>query len=103
MSGTSPPQFLVETRGTRRDLGAFVVAARFDRAGRTAAFALGDGTVRLVALDNQEPWREAAVHEGTALALAPHPWPDGFVCGGDDGALRRVGSDGAVGDIARFD
>ena len=45
----SAAQFLLETRGTQRDLDAFVVAARFDRAGTTLAFALGDGTLRLVA------------------------------------------------------
>ena len=40
--------FLLGTRGVHRDLDAFVVAVRFDRAGRTAAFALGDGSLHLV-------------------------------------------------------
>ena len=44
MSATETARFLVETRGVVRDLGAFVVAARFDRGGSVAAFALGDGT-----------------------------------------------------------
>ena len=35
-------------------LDAFVVAASFDRAGTTVAFALGDGTLRLVSLADRE-------------------------------------------------
>ena len=49
MSQTPPTAIPAETRGgSRRTLGAFVVAAAFDRAGSVAAFALGDGTLRLV-------------------------------------------------------
>ncbi len=76
----------------------YVVAARFDRGGSVAAFALGDGSVRLV---GPEEWRSVPVHEGAVLAMAPHPG-GGFVTGGDDGAFRRVTVDGAVSEIARF-
>lgn len=102
MSATSAPKFLVETRGVRRDLGAFVVGARFDRSSRMAGFALGDGTLQLVPLDDRENWQSVAVHDGAALALAPHAWSRGFVSAGDDGAFRRVDADGTITDIARF-
>ncbi|MBV9783497.1 MAG: WD40 repeat domain-containing protein [Acidisphaera sp.] len=87
----------MQTRGAHRDLGAYVVAAAFDRSGAQAAFALGDGTVRLVA---GEEWREIAVHDGAVLALAAGA--SGFVTGGDDGRFRRVTSAGEVGDIAEY-
>jgi WD40 repeat protein len=102
MSETVTPAFLIEQRGTTRALGAFVVAARFDRAGRTAAFALGDGTLRLVDLADRENWHEVAVHDGATLALAPDAAPRGFISGGDDGGFRRIGADGAVSEIAGF-
>ena len=102
MSEATAAQFLLGTRGVHRDLDAFVVAVRFDRAGRTAAFALGDGSLRLVAIADQETWRPLAVHDGAALALAPDTGTAGFVSGGDDGAFRRIGGDGTIGDIADF-
>ncbi|HLJ05224.1 MAG TPA: WD40 repeat domain-containing protein [Acetobacteraceae bacterium] len=86
-------QFLLETRGTQRELDAFVVAACFDRAGGTVAFALGDGTLRLVSLTDRESWRSVDVHDGAALSLAPDATSTGFVSGGDDGKFRRVGAD----------
>ena len=71
----SVAQFLLETRGTQRDLDAFVVAACFDRAGTTAAFALGDGTLRLVPITDREAWRTAEAHDGAILASRPMPRP----------------------------
>src|SRR5580693_4435676 len=102
MSETTTASFLIDHRGVPRELGAFVVAARFDRAGRTVAFALGDGTLRLVDLADRETWREVAVHDGASLALAPDAGACGFVSGGDDGAFRRVAADDSVSDVARF-
>jgi len=103
MSQTESPHFLIETpRGTGRELGAFVVAARFSRDNRHLAFALGDGSVQLVALADREDWRPASVHDGAALALATDVTPSGFLSGGDDGGFRRIGADGAVSDIAGF-
>ncbi|MDQ2801881.1 MAG: WD40 repeat domain-containing protein, partial [Pseudomonadota bacterium] len=102
MSESGAAQFIIKKSGVRRELGAFVVAARFDRGRRTAAFALGDGTVRLVELTNRETWREVAVHEGAVLSLAPDAVAGGFVSAGDDGRFRRVADDGAVSDLASF-
>ena len=62
---------------------AYVTAAVFDASG-LAAFALGDGTVRLAA-----PSGVVAVeaHDGAILSAAPHPSGRGIVTGGDDGAV----------------
>jgi WD40 repeat protein len=98
----SAAQFLLETRGTQRELDAFVVAAGFDRAGTTLAFALGDGTLRLAPIADRETWRAAEAHDGAILAMSSDAAPTGFVTGGDDGKFRRIGADGAVSDIADF-
>ncbi len=96
---TATPRFLLETRGESRDLGAYVVAAQFDRTGSLAAFALGDGTLRLV---DPTGWRSIGVHDGAVLALAADSRPGGFLTGGDDGTFRRVDADGSVETLASF-
>jgi WD40 repeat protein len=102
MSESVTASFLVDQRGITRELGAFVVAARFDRTGRTAAFGLGDGTLRLVDLSDRETWRTVAVHDGALLALQPDAGARGFVSGGDDGTFRRIDASDTVHDIASF-
>ncbi len=102
MSATAAPNFLLDTRGVRRALDAFVVGCAFDRAGRTAAFALGDGVLHLVKLSDRETWTRVPVHDGATLALAPDAAASGFVSGGDDGGFRRVRDDGAPSEIASF-
>jgi WD40 repeat protein len=103
MSLSTRAGFLLETRGTARELDAFVVAARFSRDGRTAGFALGDGTVRLAPVGaSPEDWISVPVHDGAVLDFAPDPAADGFVSGGDDGKLRRTATDGTVSDIGNF-
>jgi WD40 repeat protein len=102
MSQTEEPRFLLETRGQSQEFGAFVVAAQFDRTGALAAFALGDGTLRLVDPTDPSEWRSVAVHDGAALALAPDSLPGGFLSGGDDGLFRRVGGDGSVATLDSF-
>ena len=99
---TRTAQFRVETQGIERDLTAFVVSARFSRDGRTLAFALGDGTLRLVAMDDPQTWTTAEAHDGGILTLAADTNQGGFVTGGDDGKLRRIGPDGSVSDLATF-
>ena len=96
------PEFLIATRGRTRDLGAYVVATCFSSDGAICAFALGDGTVRLATVRGPDAeWRTVAAHEGATMALAPDP-AGGFISGGDDGRLVRIGRDGAVREIARF-
>jgi WD40 repeat protein len=102
MSQSTKAAFRVDTQGIARDLGAFVIGARFSADGRTLAFALGDGTVRLVAMADLDTWRTAEVHDGGILAVAADATGDGFVTGGDDGKLRRIAADGTVSDIGSF-
>ena len=89
MSATTA--FILDTRGTSRELDAFVVAAAW--AGGVPAFALGDG--RLV-MD----WQDIAAHDGAILALAATA--DSFLTGGDDGAFLRTNLQGETTRIASF-
>ncbi len=96
------PSFLIDVRGVSRDLGAFVVAARFSRDGRRLAFALGDGTLHLTDPIDPQDWQSVTVHDGAPLSLAADVQPGGFISGGDDGALRRISASGEATDLARF-
>jgi WD40 repeat protein len=98
----SGAHYLLEARGTHRELDAFVVAACFDRPGVTLAFALGDGSVRLVCLADRQSWRTCEAHDGAVLALAPDAGAAGFITGGDDGMFRRIQADGTASVIAKF-
>jgi WD40 repeat protein len=102
MSQSAEAGFLLQSRGTSRDLEAFVVAARFSRDGRRAGFALGDGTVHVAAVGDSGDWGAVTAHDGAVLDFAPDPSGDGFISGGDDGKLRRIGGDGGVTDVASF-
>ena len=93
MSELASPDFLLETRGATRELDAFVVAVAFDRDGGTAAFGCGDGTVRLVEMADRASWREVVAHDGAVLALAADCARTGFLTGGDDGKLCRIGAE----------
>ena len=99
MSATALPQFLLDGRGATADLGAYCIGAAFGRGG-ALAFALGDGTVRLLA-PGAADWLSVRVHDGAVLALATMPG-GAFVTGGDDGRFCRLSADGKVGEIARF-
>ena len=69
---------------------AYVTAALFEKNG-SAAWALGDGTVRF------EGSAVVEAHDGAVLAAAVHPSGEGVVTGGDDGRVvwSRAG-EGAV-------
>ena len=105
MSQAPERQFLLDSRGASRELGAFVVGAAFDRAG-AAGFGLGDGTLRLAPKNPAADWPAVEAHDGAVLALAADARPGlgsgGFVTGGDDGRFLRIGPDGATAEIARF-
>ena len=102
MSQSTKAQFRVETQGIEREFSAYVVGARFSNDGRTLAFALGDGTVRLVAMADLDTWNTVEVHDGGILAVVADALPTGFVTGGDDGKLRRIGADGSVSELGQF-
>lgn len=101
MSGVVSADQILDTRGVRHELGAFVVAAAFDRGGSAAAFALGDGSVRIAPVGDGD-WASVAVHDGAALALAAGVAAGHWITGGDDGRLVRVGADGGTHEIAGF-
>ena len=106
MSAATLETSLLETRGSANELGAFVVAVTFARSspGGTrspAAFALGDGTLRLARPGEDGEWPTVQAHDGAALALAPDT-RGGFVSGGDDGRFVRVDADGTVHELAAF-
>jgi WD40 repeat protein len=90
MSQTVSPDTMLETRGVSQQVGAYVVAAAFERTGARAAFALGDGTLRVARLGESD-WASIAAHDGAALALAADAADIGWISGGDDGKFLRVG------------
>jgi WD40 repeat protein len=102
VSQTAEAAFLLRSRGTSRDLDAFVVAARFSRDGRRAGFALGDGTVHIAEAAVPTDWQATTVHDGAILDFATDPSDDGFISGGDDGRLNRIAGDGGVSGVASF-
>ncbi len=79
-----------------------VAACAFSTDGSIAAFALGDGRVRLLAADIHaaETAARDPLHGGAALALVGDPAGDGFVSGGDDGRVLRIAADGSATEIA---
>jgi len=88
---------LLESRGQSAQLGAYVTAACFSASGQ-AAFALGDGTLRLGAA-----FTPVQAHDGAVLSLAAHPL-GGFCSGGDDGRLMHTADQAPdkADEIAKF-
>jgi WD40 repeat protein len=78
-----------------------VAACAFSRDGTAVAFALGDGSVRRLPADIAAAPSDPSppVHGGAVLALVADPAGDGFVSGGDDGRLLRIGTDGAATEL----
>ncbi|MGZ3342078.1 MAG: WD40 repeat domain-containing protein, partial [Reyranella sp.] len=77
-------------------------ACAFNKEGAIAAFALGDGRVRLLPADINAAETPAGdpLHGGAVLALVGDPAGDGFVSGGDDGRLLRIAGDGTATELA---
>jgi len=82
------------TASEEHSFGAFVVEVAF--LGRVAAFALGDGTVRLV--DGGE--RKIDVHAGAILSATPTLDGKSLLTGGDDGRVALVDAAGKVTIVA---
>jgi len=78
-----------------------VAACAFSRDGKTVAFALGDGRVRLLPTDVKEAAGAAPepVHNGAVLSLIADSNGDGFLSGGDDGRLLRLLPDGSATEV----
>ncbi|MCY4231145.1 MAG: WD40 repeat domain-containing protein [Alphaproteobacteria bacterium] len=74
-----------------------------ERAGRYAAFAGGDGCVRIVDLLNREP--SLSVHSLTQdaiLAIVPDCRQSGFLCGADDGVVYETDATDGPQELARL-
>jgi len=98
MAEVSEADFLLGQRGRAEDLGAWVVGAVFDAAGRLG-FALADGTLHRAAM--QGAWQATTAHDGAVLSAAGDI-KDGWITGGDDGLLIRTAPDGAVTQLADY-
>lgn len=102
MSGVAEADFLLEQRGTGRDLGAWVVGAAFGRDGAMAGFGLADGTVHLADPgDHGAEWRRVEAHDGAGLTLVADG-VSGILSGGDDGRLVRHAADGNATELASY-
>jgi WD40 repeat protein len=87
------------------DCDAPVAACAFARDGSSAAFALGDGHVRIVPTDLALAIPRAPsepLHRGVALSLAADPFGEGYVSGGDDGRILRIDSLGQASELASW-
>jgi len=78
-----------------------VTACAFARNG-AAAFALGDGRVRIVPADRavDPPSDSQPLHKGVVLSLIADPAADGFISGGDDGRILQIDPDGKAVELA---
>lgn len=95
---------LLERRGAARTIDGHVIACVASRDSNQFAFATAEGDVVLAAREdfgNSAAWQVQTVHDGAILCLAPDAAPTGFLTGGDDSTLRRIGADGAVTDLVR--
>jgi len=90
---------LLNSRGITQNFGAYITAAAFNRSGTHAAFALGDGTIRLT---DESTWTTITAHEGAILTLTQDVTADHFLSGGDDGFLRRHTPDGHSTDLQSY-
>jgi WD40 repeat protein len=91
-----------ELPGTRRvPTDAPAAACAFSRDGKFLAFGLGDGRVRLMPSDPKQeaPSAKDPLHNGVVMSLIADPAGDGFISGGDDGRLLRIGTDGSATEL----
>jgi WD40 repeat protein len=93
---------LPPTRSVSSD--APVAACAFSNDGTQVAFALGDGSVRLLPADPKAAATDATppLHRGAVLSLVSDPTGAGFVSGGDDGRILRIALDGTATELANF-
>ncbi len=80
------PDALLQARGIISSFAAQITACVFNRPGTHAAFALGDGTIRIT---DQTTWQTVPAHHGAVLTLA-QDCADGFISGGDDGNFNHI-------------
>ncbi len=80
-------------------MDATVTGCAFDKSNTRIAFATGEGTLHITPVTANE-WIDIQAHDGAILSLAPDIVAGGFLTGGDDGALNRVGAEATA--LAQF-
>ena len=101
-SGLADPDHLLRTRGVLRRADGFVVGCAMSRDNSVAAFATGDGELHLAPLAAADgEWRRVTAHDGAVLSLSADMSGSGFLTGGDDNALCRIGAGGEVTTLAK--
>lgn len=93
---------LLATRGAEKVFGSAVTAASCARDGQTFALGTVDGDIVLVpvaGLKHPETWTRVEAHDGAVLCLAPDTGKEGFLTGGEDNRLCRIGPDGTVTEL----
>ncbi|WP_338664139.1 WD40 repeat domain-containing protein [Pararoseomonas sp. SCSIO 73927] len=102
MSDVADADFLLDQRGTGRELGAWVADVAFGKEGRSAAFALSDGSIHLATpADHAGEWRKLEAHDGAVLNMIPDS-ADGLLSGGDDGKLLHIAPDSTTEVVSDF-
>ena len=81
---------LIEQRGRPRLLTGQVTGCAFGRGDGVVGFATGEGSVHVVPRSGDE-WVDVSAHDGVVLSFAADVMAGGFLTGGDDGVLNRVG------------
>ncbi|MBE7209601.1 MAG: WD40 repeat domain-containing protein [Gluconacetobacter diazotrophicus] len=97
---------MLRERGEQAVAEGFVVACCFARETGALAFATGEGEVHVLPAGRPIAERIVATpHDGAVLCLAPDvpsaAGGGGFLSGGDDNALCRVGADGSTAVLAK--
>lgn len=87
---------ILRERGRLFSWDAYIVGCAFDPTGAFAAWASGDGTVRLLALEEGAELVTVPVHDGAVLALTSDCLASRLLSGGDDGRLCSVSVAGGV-------
>lgn len=101
-ASNTPADYLLESRGTARPLGAWVVGIAFGHEGKSCVFGTSDGALHVARLTTpKEDWQRHEAHQGAVLALAADA-KDGVISGGDDGRFMRLGADGQLVELARY-
>lgn len=93
---------MIERFGAGWAVDAAIVGVTFNRAGKIAAYAAGDGVVQLHGPGVGEPKLVTAHPDAGALVVAQDVTEGGFLTGGDDGRLVRIGADGSAQEVVGF-
>ena len=95
---------LIDKRGASRVVNGHIIACTASRDSQRFAFTTGEGDVIVIHradLTETSAWVTHAVHDGSALCIAPDTDPHGFLTGGDDGRLCRIDMHGEIEELSK--